>query len=276
MKDTTDIVKLRVLLSFLKQDDTCTVTGISRTLKINKQTVSRTIMTLEKEGLIDRSDQRHPMLTTRGYEVAQWYENRIHTSMNHLMYEGVNIDSAKNDAYHWALFNSENTMDIIRSSEKMYRVKYELRDQQRFSGSLLCKLLDHGEYMQPFIIYREHVKDGSNISMANEGFEHPCTLSVKEGEGTIQLKAIDIIHRSGATNSMMRGKIKSLQYFDAGRYIGADRNGDVFTIPASALNFINIGEGMSQVLHGSVCCKMQCNVGILHMPESTAIFTILI
>ena len=45
---------------------------------------------------------------------------------------------------------------------------------------------------------------------------------------------------------------------------------------AGSLYFLNIGSGMGQILHGSVCLRMQCSVGTNHMPESTAIFTIMI
>lgn len=38
----------------------------------------------------------------------------------------------------------------------------------------------------------------------------------------------------------------------------------------------NRGSGVDQILHGSVCLKMKCSVGLMHMPESTAIFTVLI
>ena len=275
MSDTYGILRLRVLLSFLKDDDTCTVTGIARTLNETKQSISRILIGLEKDGLVNREDQRHPILTKKGYALAQSYSERINISQNHLIYEGVGIDDAKQDSYYWALFNSDNTMDIIRSSEKKYRVKYALRGKKHFTGTTLCKLLDDGEYTQPFIFYREHIKNGNNISMANEGFEHPCTLSVKNGVGMIQLQAIPIVQKSMSSGEEMCGEIKSLQYFDSGLYVGAEKCGNILSIPASVLNFINIGEGISQVLHGSVCCKMQCNVGVAHMPESIAIFTLL-
>ena len=275
MSDTYGVLRLRVLLSFLKDDDTCTVTGISRTLNETKQSISRILIGLEKEGYIDRQDQRHPKLTEKGYEIAQIYSERINISQNHLIYEGVSIENAKKDAYYWAMFNSDNTMDIIRSSEKKYRVKYALRGKQRFTGTTLCKLLDDGDYTQPFIFYREHIQNGNNISMANEGFEHPCTLCVKDGVGMIQLQAKPIMQKSMSSGEQMIGEIKSLQYCDSGMYVGAEKSGNILSFPASALNFINIGEGISQILHGTVCCKMQCSVGSTHMPESTAIFTIL-
>lgn len=277
MPHSPEILRLRVLLTFLKEDaETCTVVGIARTLNETKQTISRIIIALEKEGLVDRSDNRHPVLTDAGKRTALMYEERINISLNHLMYEGVNIENAKNDAYRWALYNTDETMSVIRSAEEQYRVKYALREQMHFGGSVLCKKMKDGDYRFPFIIYREHVQNGSNISMANAGFEHPCTLSVRNGAGVIQMKAIEMSANSAMTGKLMRGRIKSMKYFDSGSFIGADQSGNVLSFPASALSFVNIGEGTNQVLHGTVCLKMQCSVGVVHMPESTAIFTILI
>ena len=45
---------------------------------------------------------------------------------------------------------------------------------------------------------------------------------------------------------------------------------------AEALQFINMGEGPAQILHGSVSLKMQSTCGEDHMPESSAVFTLLI
>ncbi len=277
MPDTPEILRLRVLLCFLRENEKdCTVMEIARTLGEEHYTVSRAISALEKEGLISRKQPRRPQLTEAGRMQAQRYAERISTTMNHLLYEGVNVESAKNDAFYWALYNTDDTMEIIRSAEEKCRVKYELRDQKQFGGALLCKKLKDGEYRFPFIIYRENAKCGSNISMANEGFEHPCILSIKNGVGTLQLKALEITANSAATGKAMRGRIKNMKYFDNGNYINADENGNILSIPASVLSFKNVGEGMGQILHGLVCLRMKCTVGVLHMPESTAIFTILI
>lgn len=277
MPDTPDILRLRVLLCFLREDEKdCTVMEIARTLGEEHYTISRAISALEKEGLLSREQPRKPRLTENGRIQAARYAERISTTINHLLYEGVNVESAKSDAFYWALYNTDDTMEIIRSAEERCRIKYELRSEKQFSGALLCKKMKDGEYRFPFIIYRENAKSGSNISMANEGFEHPCILSVKNGVGTIQLKALEITANSASTGKAMRGRIKSMKYFDKGSYINADENGNILSIPASVLNFKNVGEGMGQILHGLVCLRMQCTVGIIHMPESTAIFTILI
>ncbi|MDE7157683.1 MAG: hypothetical protein K2O02_07000 [Lachnospiraceae bacterium] len=277
MPDTPEILRLRVLLCFLSEDETdCTVMEIARTLREEHYSISRAIAALEKDGLISKEQPRKPHLTEKGRQQAQRYAERINITTSHLLYEGVNMESAANDAYYWALYNTDETMDVIRSAEEKYRVKYELRDQKQFSGAILCRMLKDGEYQFPFIIYRENAKNGSNISMANEGFEHPCVLSIKDGKGLLRIKALDISANSAVSGKRMRGHVESLKYFDSGSYVNADRSGYVLSIPASAFTFKNIGEGIGQILHGQVCMKIRCSVGVVHMPESTAIFTMLI
>ena len=277
MIDTTNILKLRILLCFLNSDkNECTVTSLSKTLGEEKYTISRLISALEKEMLIDKSDPRHPKLTTKGIELSNRYSERISTTINHLMYEGVAMENAKNDAFYWALYCSDETMSVVRATEEQYKVKHQLRSKKKFNGSTLCKMLKDGSYTFPFIIYREKIKNGSNISMGNDGFEHPCVLNIKNGLGTINLHAINLTAKSPLTGKLMNGKIKSMKYMCNGEYENAEINGDILQFPASVLDFVNMGSGAGQILHGSTCIKIQCSVGPLHMPESVAIFTILI
>lgn len=261
---------------FLQAETSCTVTGISRTLDVTKQTISRIIMELEQEGFIDRSDVRHPKLTDAGYRVAQMYEEKISVSMNHLMYEGVSIDHAKHDAYFWALYNSENTMDVIRSSEKIVRVKYELRKQRKFSGLFLSQMLEDGEYSLPFIMYRENTKNGSNVSILDDLFEHPCILTMKDKKGFIQLRTVCSVYPFECRDEFMHCKINNVQYYDNGVYINAEKSGDTFAIPFDVLNFINMGKGTYQMFHGSVCCKISWDSRNHHGGEAISFFTILL
>ena len=155
-----EILRLCILLCFLKSDSCdCTVTGISRILNEEKYRISRMIISLEKEGLIDRDNIRNPVLTPKGYEKAKYYAERTDIALNHLVYEGVDTESAKRDAFYWALYCTDKTMDVIRATEERYRVKYELREQKQFSGAALCRKFHDGCYQFPFIIYREQAKD---------------------------------------------------------------------------------------------------------------------
>lgn len=275
MTDSRDILRLRVMLCFLKEDsESNTVTGISKILGEEKYKVSRILIGMEKNGLLDRSDTRHPVLTESGRREAERYAERLEITLNHLLYEGVDSENARSDAFYWALYSSDKTIESVRTAEERCRVKYELREQKQFSGSTLCKRMKDGIYRFPFLIYREHVKDGSNISVANEGFEHPCILTVKGGIGTLQLHAVDICIKSEVNEKKIHGKVKNLKYYDSGSLISAEKNADLLSFPASALNFDNIGAGQGQILHGCVRLKMEYTAGMLHMMESTAIFTI--
>lgn len=277
MSETSEILRLRVLLCFYRAGGKgCTVTSLSKTLEEEKYALSRVLIGLEKEKLLDRSNVRHPVLTQIGMKEAERLAERMEVAVNHLLYEGVDIESAKKDASVWALRNTEQTMDIIRNTDEKYKVKYKLRDKKHFSGADLCKRMKDGVYQLPFLIYREQVKNGTNISMANEGFEHPCVLQIVDGIGYIQLHAVSVVGNSVSTGKRMRGKIKRMKYLINQEFVETESNGTIYTLPASALQFVNIGSGSGAVLHGSVCLKMQCSVGIIHMPESIAIFTLLI
>ena len=112
--------------------------------------------------------------------------------------------------------------------------------------------------------------------MGNEVFEHPCVLHVKDGVGIIQLRALDIRAHSALNGMKMCGKVKNMKYLDHGIFRNAELNGDVLQFPVSVISFVNLVSGVGQILHGSVCVNMECSVGPIHMPESMAIFTILI
>ncbi len=277
MKESQDLLKLRVLLCFLYEDKkTCTVSGVARMLGKEKYAVSRVLTAMEEEGLVDRSNNREPKLTEQGLQAAQNFAEKVETSINHLMFEGVDAGNAREDAMIWALYNSDRTMDVIRKTEIRYKVKYDLRNIDKFDGETLCKNLPDGVYDFPFMIYRGKEKNGNIISMANEAFLHPCTLSVQNSVGEIQLRAQSIRQKSRLTGNYMEGSVNQMKYLNLGHYVSSQRSGEVYSFPASVLQFRNIGSGFGQILHGSVCMKMTCSVGNVHMPESVAIFTILI
>lgn len=272
LSNSTDILRLRVLLCFLSTDATIkTVTGISRTLGEQKYKIARILSTLEKEKLIDKTNPRNPILTDSGYTEAKKYEERIDITLNHLIYEGVDTKSAYHDALYWSLYSTENSMQAIRATEERYRVKYNLRDKSNFSGCVLCKNIKDGTYQLPFVIYTNQIENKTNISSTNDYFEHPCTLIVNGKLGTIQVRTTNMFSLNGKRNRVIR----NIQYVDSGIFINAEKIANVFSMPAPAFNFINIGTGVGQILHGSLCLKIQYEEQNA-IVEDKAIFTILI
>lgn len=275
MAESSEVLRLRVLLSFYN-DENATVTGLARSLGEEKYTISRLLSAMEEEGVVDRSNNRHPKLTSEGIEAAERYAKRVDTLVNYLLFKGVGMENARPDALKMALHMSDQSIDVFRSEEELEAVKYEFRDRRKFSGSEFFSKLPDGNYRLSFIIYREKANNVTNVSMANEGFEHPGILSVTDGVGTVQLHATTLNARSAKTGAAMKGKVKSLKYFDNGDYISAELNGDIVAFPAESFNFYNLRPGFSPVLHGTLPIKITANVGTMHMPESIAFFTILL
>lgn len=277
MQKTYDILKLRTLLCFLNREQSeCSVSKIARTLGEENYTISRILMALEKEGLVDRKNARSPSLTEQGKMEARKYEDRIRISMNHMIYEGVDIHSAQKDAYYWALYNSEEAMRIFREEDEIYRVKHELSERKRFTGDELCRLMKDGVYQFPFMIYREEIKNGSNISWVNRAFENTCTLSVKDGKGMLRLYPKEIKVKNPLTEKMESKQVRYFKYKDLGEEISAEHIGTAIIFPISSLNFVNIGTNVQQILHGSTCIKIGESADGENARLMTAIFTILI
>ncbi len=277
MLEIPEALKFRIMMCLLMSNpSSCTVTEISRTLKEKKYTITRFMSRMEQEGLIDRSAARAPVLTQKGRAQAEHYQERVSLAQNYLLYKGMDMEHAREDACLWALYGSDALMDMIRNSDERYRIKQELRDKKSYNGSVFCRKLKDGSYTFPFIIYREHVKDNDNISMANNGFAHPCTLHVENGEGVIRLRILPMLQKSVVNGKLLDGRVTKLEYLDSGRFVSAEIHGEMISFPASVLTFINLGTGADQILHGSVCLRIQCTCGGAHAAEPKALFTILI
>ena len=110
--------------------------------------------------------------------------------------------------------------------------------------------------------------------MVNEGFEHPGILSVTDGVGTIRLHATTLNARSAKTGAAMKGKVKSLKYFDSGDFIDAERKDDIISFPAESFSFYNLRPGFSPLLHGTLPIRITANIGTMYMPESIAFFSV--
>ncbi len=259
MSNLQEMLRLRVLLAFLKEDESCTVMGISRSLNETKQNISRTIIMLEQEGMVDRKDIRHPILTEQGRNTAKLYSQKMEIGMQFLNGEGVSMENARKDACYWAIHNTEETMDIFRKCEEKNEVKRQMKSKPCFSGTTFIKNLKDGVYHFPFFIH-----GGTDIAI-NKCFEHPCVCHVENGNGSILVRLLQ----------NEKQKIKTIQYFDHGIYISLEKSGDIFSFPVEILEFVNFGEGQGQVIYGTAYLKIQCEY-LGEKQEKNVMFTIIL
>ena len=171
---------------------------------------------------------------------------------------------------------SDEFMARLAEQEGRMRLKEIFAGRRDFHGGDICNYLKDGSYYFPFIIYREQIKNHNNLSMANKGFENPCELIVKDHEGLVYLAVRTVSAESMSSGKKMEGRVNKMQYLYDGEFRDGGIDGRYVYFPVTALNFIAMGKGRDTMLHGSVCLKMQCSVGDMHMPESAAIFTMFI
>ena len=66
-----------------------------------------------------RPERPAPPLPDGGRAGAAYYEERTNVVLNHLLYEGLDIDSAMHDAYAWALIRSEHAFRLYTPAEEL-------------------------------------------------------------------------------------------------------------------------------------------------------------
>ena len=254
-----------------------TVTEAARYLGVNKWTVTRALDGLERLGLAERLENRKTALTVPGKRLAEEYGRRMKTLRQYMQYQDIPPDQMEYNALRALTAGFTDTfLDRLAEQEGRMRLKETFAGRKNFSGQEVCAFLEDGSYEFPFIIYREQIQDHRNISMANQGFEHPCRLLVKERRGQVCLTSRMVSAESAASGRPMEGRVRGMAYLAQGVFQPAKVEGRYVYFPADALHFLSMGKGRDTLLHGSVCLKMQCSVGDMHMPESTAIFTMFI
>lgn len=120
-----------------------------------------------------------------------------------------------------------------------------------------------------FRLYRMNKKPGqSRDSMAMRGFEETAEIVQDQGESYLELKVKDMSAHSRVSGETMVGKLKTLKYEHDEVLETADIVNNVVRIPMEACK-IHKWTGVGTM--GVVPVTVTCSVGLVHMPESTAL-----
>ena len=290
-KENLTPFQIQLLLYYLTAEPSKrTVTDSARSLNVSKWVVTRTLDTLEKLNIVERLENRKTVLTVPGVKLAEksvltaagkrTAQELLHQRKileQYMQYQDIPPAQIKENALRaLAARFSDEFMDRLAEQESRMHIKEIFAGRRDFHGGDICNYLSDGSYYFPFIIYREQIKNHNNLSMANRGFENPCEVIVKDHEGLVYLAAKTVSAQSMSSKNKMEGRIQKLQYLYDGEFRDGGIDGRYVFFPVTALRFISMGKGRDTLLHGSVCLKMQCSVGDMHMPESTAVFTMFI
>lgn len=120
-----------------------------------------------------------------------------------------------------------------------------------------------------FRLYRMNKKPGqSRDSMAMRGFEETAEIVQDKGESYLELKVKDMSAHSRVSGETMVGKLKTLKYEHDEVLETIDIVNNIVRIPMEACK-IHKWTGVGTM--GVVPVTVTCSVGLVHMPESTAL-----
>lgn len=120
-----------------------------------------------------------------------------------------------------------------------------------------------------FRLYRMNKKPGqSRDSMAMRGFEETAEIVQDKGESYLELKVKDMSAHSRVRGETMVGKLKTLKYEHDEGLETTDIVNNIVRIPMEACK-IHKWTGVGTM--GVVPVTVICSVGLVHMPESTAL-----
>lgn len=270
-----NLIQLKVLLSFYdlkNNNNNVLMIDIAKKIGIADYKMSRIVSQFEAQNILKRDKNNKPMLTNVGLKLAEEYSKRINIAKDILISTiGLKQDEIFEDALKMAIYCTDKIFKVAEEQANLKKVLY----QHKFMwDKILYTNLDCKKYICQFTIYRKNLKKEKILSMANDGFLHPCTLNLCNGEGVITLKPVPMIKKSKFTGLDMSGQLKSLKYFNGKKFIEANIVDGLVNVPLNYCNFSIIeSESAHIILHGSIYLKMACTVGELHMPESIAIFT---
>ena len=120
-----------------------------------------------------------------------------------------------------------------------------------------------------FRLYRMNKKPGqSRDSMAMRGFEETAEIVQDKGESYLELKVKDMSAHSRVSGETMVGKLKTLKHEHDEVLETDDIVNNIVRIPMEACK-IHKWTGVGTM--GVVPVTVTCSVGLVHMPESTAL-----
>lgn len=120
-----------------------------------------------------------------------------------------------------------------------------------------------------FRLYRMNKKPGqSRDSMAMRGFEETAEIVQDKGESYLELKVKDMSAHSRVSGETMVGKLKTLKYEHDEVLETVNIVNNIVRIPMEACK-IHKWTGVGTM--GVVPVTVTCSVGLVHMPESTAL-----
>jgi len=263
--------QMKYLLTLVKQKDRKLITGVAQIYGVNKSTVSRALSVCMDKGLLDHQYE----LTKYGKMYVDHYMNQYEQVYTWLYKHGISAEKAREDTFAMLESCSAETLQMIGQSGEFCKACAHFQEKGHrvsLAGSDLSEYVQQGEYQVPFVFHKENKRGPEQISMANDAFFHPGKMIIKKNNSKLCLKLKRVKQQSLREKIKLEGKLRTMAYEFDGIVKEIFIDDDTAHIPLSALKFICIKD--DHILQGYVRLKMTCTVGVIHMPESSAMLTV--
>lgn len=156
---------------------------------------------------------------------------------------------------------------MLRGSSLGQREKTAARKPET-AQNVAKEVISYGTYPVDFILFKLDRQAGYERSMADRGFEKPGLLRHSRRGSYLELSICEMNAHSRIDGAWMTGHLEALKYERDGVLQEAMIRQGKIKIPLDACVFQKRQGGE---LRGEVLVTATCNVGRVHMPESTAI-----
>ena len=238
--------------------------SIAEYYNVNRSTVNRFFKNCTERGILTEALE----ITVEGQEWLDRYVRLYENLQKYLEEIGARpeeieetIDVMVEDIDIHML---ELMINAHAEKKSVYKRKENELDQEIQNNLQKCE-----RHPVVFRLYRMNKKPGqSRDSMAMRGFEETAEIVQDKGESYLELKVKDMSAHSRVSGETMVGKLKTLKYEHDEVLETVDIVNNIVRIPMEACK-IHKWTGVGTM--GVVPVTVTCSVGLVHMPESTAL-----
>lgn len=259
------MLQLKYLQGLSRVEKKCGAQGsIAEYYNVNRSTVNRFFKNCIERGILTEALE----FTAEGQEWLDRYVKLYENLQKYLEEIGARpeeieetIDVMVEDIDIHML---ELMINAHAEKKSVYKRKENELDQEIQNNLQKCE-----RHPVVFRLYRMNKKPGqSRDSMAMRGFEETVEIVQDKGESYLELKVKDMSAHSRVRGETMVGKLKTLKYEHDEVLETDDIVNNIVRIPIEACK-IHKWTGVGTM--GVVPVTVTCSVGLVHMPESTAL-----
>lgn len=244
------------------------ITLVAERCGVNYSSVSRYLKTCQSKGYITNKNE----FTKQGQLWLDGYKEILKQLPTYLESIGIAenaIEEEKKDLIENIDYYTLSS--IVRNGMKKDSIETGRTTKEEENFEFLSNILEHGTRDVGFMLYRINDTRKITVSMADKAFHKPASLTCNKRGKWLYLK-LKSVHATSRVNGIaMKGQMESLRYEKQGILYEAQLKDDTVRIPLDAFQYTRRYSGE---IRGGLLVMVTCNVGRIHMPESTALLSI--